>query len=440
MVGVTSLLAALFSLYSIFVRPGFALGVVIISMLVWPEYLRMPVGVVQMSIPRVIAFILIVKLLFNGRGKKITLNRVDLSIFICWVWVIAASFIGGADSGEISRQIGRGLDTVLIYMATRLAIKDTRDIAGLFIPCAFLALFMGVMGVVEAVTFYSPYQKLEVYRAWVWFDKPPEYRLGLLRAKASTEVHIYFGLSMAMLTGILWSVRGYAKSKSLLIVSVISGALGTFSSMSSGPWIAFLAFLGFNAFAFKTSLIKPLIWFIIFVCIGVELASNRHFYSLVGYIALSAGTAWYRVRLMEIAFDNLDEFWLYGVAGNWPHHWGALLDGRGHIDVVNHFLIMGLYGGILAMFLYIYSHYAAIKMSVKFWKRSNVISDRKAIFTLVSLLLGIDVASMSVGLFGPPLMLSFVVLGLIVSVSTFPSQDLKAKSKKNRASNRPLSS
>ncbi len=427
MVGITAALAAIFSVAGLIFRPGFALGLVILTMLVWPEYLRVPMGIMQMSVPRIVALLLFTKLVMSKRWRIFKFNKVDFFVFIGWVWIIFANILGGAETSEITRQIGRGLDTVLIYMVARLALQSSEDLKSLLLPLAGTAIIMGGLGAMEAVTSYSPYQKLDSLRSWVFVQKVEEYRLGFLRAKASTSVHIYFGLSMAIITGILWSLRGYGKLGGLFPIAMIMGILGTLSSMSSGPWISRAAFIFFNLFALKPSLIKPGLWGLMALFIFIELASNRHFYNLVDYIALNSHTAWYRTRLLEVAFEQLHEFWLFGVAGDWPHHWGGILDGRGHVDVVNQFLIVGLYGGLLAMYFYIASHYYAVKKCILYWKKSKSELDRKVIFTLISLMLGIDVASMSVGLFGPPIMLLYLFQGMMVSITEPSFRSIKTK-------------
>jgi hypothetical protein len=120
---------------------------------------------------------------------------------------------------------------------------------------------------------------------------------------------------------------------------------------------------------------------------------------------------------LEVAASQLYEFWLIGVGSNWPHHWGLLLDGRLHIDVVNHFLIVALYGGLPAMFLYILSHWYALKRIVALFRSTGDSTVSKVAFHLGIVLVALDFSTLSVGLFGPPLPLSNMLLGLIVSVT-----------------------
>jgi len=287
-----------------------------------------------------------------------------------------------------------------------------------YVPLAVTALIMGGLGTYEAITTYSPYSNMISYRSWSWINKPPEFRYGFLRAQASTSVPIYFGMAMMLLAGWLWSLRGFSKKKffhSVIVLASISAAL---SSMSSGPWIACFMLITLSFYQGREKLIKPSLYIFIFIAILLEIISNRHFYNLIDYIALNSQTAWYRTRLLEVAFVNLHEYWLFGVGSEWPHHWAMQLDGRKHIDIVNHPLIIALQAGLLGMFLYIYTHYLAIKHVVRIWGSSHGLAQKKLIFMLTATLVALDASSMSVGLFGPPLLMSYLLIGAIMSRSS----------------------
>jgi hypothetical protein len=200
---------------------------------------------------------------------------------------------------------------------------------------------------------------------------------------------------------------------------VLFSAVGaTLSCLSSGPWIALAALLGINYLYSRTYLIKPGVYIVLLFAILIEIASNRHFYHLIDYLALDKTTAWYRTRLIEVAFSNVNEWWIAGVGSSWPNHWANSIDGRGFLDVVNNYLIIALYGGLPALIMYISAHVVAIKRAVLTFRSSRDIPHRQLIFGLVATLVALDFASFSVGLFGPALLLGSMILGFINSVST----------------------
>lgn len=418
MVGITVLVALLLGLLALTRRNnGAAVAVLILSMLVWPEYLRFPLGAFDSSVPRLIALLLLVKAISRGQHKAITPCVVDHYVLLLWIWTIIAAVISSSTASHLTEMIGRGLDTALMYFVVRYYIVTFEDLKGMAWWLGLAAMMMGILGAVEAVTGQSPYAGMTDFRAWHWIDKETEYRLGLMRAKASMSVHIFFGLAMVILTGILWSINRALPSNRFRSLAIIIGFAGALSSMSSGPWLACAMLVLFGLYRLRLQWIKPTLILIVFVAIGLELASNRHFYNLIDYLALDAHTAWYRTRLLEVAFSRLDEFWIIGIGAEWPHHWGMILDGRDHIDVVNHFLIVSLYGGIPALILYVLSHWHALKRIAILMQSTAATPLAMSAFNLGAVLVALDISTMSVGLFGPPLLLSHMLLALIISVT-----------------------
>lgn len=411
---VTTGVAIFFSLLGLTRRyAGAALGVLIFSMLIWPEFLRVPVGPIQMSVPRILALLLLIKFFTRGMHHQLRFNKIDLLVILVWVWTVFATIAAGAEFSQVSQMIGRGLDTVLVYFVARLALLKTDQAVGLFRWLAITALTMCAFGVYEAVTWSSPYHTFSGGNARI--EGYSEIRYGFLRAQASTQVSIYFGMAMMLLTGLIWSVRGYVRQKRMFRLSLLASAIATLSSLSSGPWIAFFMLVGVNSYYKYTRWIKPTLIIILCMAILLELASNRHFYHLIDYLAINSSTAWYRTRLLEIAVNQMGDYWLFGVGSDWPHHWAALLDGRAHIDVVNNFVIIALYGGLLSLLMFVLSHALAIKQAIIAFKTEKSEQERKLLFGLSATLVALDLSSLSVGLFGPALLLSSILLGMLVS-------------------------
>lgn len=400
-------------------RNGAAMGLLIVSLLLWPEYLRVQLGPLAMSAPRLVAVVLLLKFLVNGASDKVRLNLIDGLVVAVWLWTVLATVLLGSEFAQIKEMIGRGLDTVLMYFVARLAFNSPSDAKGLLAGLMFAAFVMGLLGAYEAIFSQSPYQIMRVGIETPWgpgADRA-EYRMGLLRAKGSTTVSIYFGMAMMLVLGVLWSMREYTDRKRAYMLAFTAALIGSLSSMSSGPWLGCAALIGLQFFAYHPYLIKRALLFLTILIVFVEVASNRHFYELIDHLALDSRNAWYRTRLIEIAAGHLNEFWLLGVGSSWPHHWGMLLDGRGIIDVVNNFLILTLYGGVPAALMYVGAHAAAVRSAVLAWQSDKTRQRRNLLSGLICTLIALDLTSLSVGLYGPPLLLSYVLLGMIVSVA-----------------------
>ena len=184
--------------------------------------------------------------------------------------------------------------------------------------------------------------------------------------------------------------------------------------MSSGPQVALAALVLCSAFYWAPHLIGWALGAIGLAATYLEFASNRHFYHLVDYLALSKITAAYRTRLMEVAVQQVHEYWAVGVGSHHPHHWGRMVDGRALIDVVNHFIVVALESGLPGLAMYIAMHVLAIREGMRAWRVARARPTRALAFGLTALLIAVDMASFSVGLFGAPAQMTYIALGALV--------------------------
>lgn len=426
MMAMTIIVALLGAACVLTLRPGRALGVLVMSMFLWPEYMRIPMGLAQMSAPRLIAIVFLVRLLM-GRRPGFRFGRAEWIVLVWWVWDVLAHVLAGSEASETVYAVGRGMDTVLMFFVARLALTDIQAWRGLFWPLGVTALVMGVVGGVEAVGGEYLYQRLYDLSGGAWFDKGQEYRYGLLRARASTGHAIYFGVAMTVIMGWLIALRRFAPSMTMWLTAVCAAVAGTLSSLSSGPMLALTVFVGLRAFFHMRSLIRPALMMLIAMCLVLEFASNRHFYNLIDYISISQETAWYRTRLLEVAASRIGEYWAVGVGSDWPHHWGEMIDGRLHVDVVNNYVIMAISGGLLGLGLYLALQILCVSRVVRAFREGGA-GQRELWFSMGALLLSLMAASMSVGLYGPPLLLSYLVMGGMAS-STAASRGATARGK-----------
>ncbi|WP_025899921.1 hypothetical protein [Sneathiella glossodoripedis] len=286
----TGLIAIGLSVLALMSRPGTAVGIVIFSTLIWPEYLRVGIGPAEMSAPRIIALLLVCKFVLAPRVKLPKISAVDLLVLALWLWTIFAALLS-ENGPKPSRMVGAGLDTVLIYVLARIALTTEKSVRDLITPVALISITMCLFGVFEAATHYSPYHQLEQYRNWVNLGDEAGQRLGFLRARTSTSTPIFFGLAMVLLAAILWATKSHARHIALHWVAIAAAVLGALTSLSSGPWIGCAILFFCNFFEKKTKYIKPMIGISLLGILFVEVVSNRHFYHLISYLGLSGGTA-----------------------------------------------------------------------------------------------------------------------------------------------------
>lgn len=415
MQGPTIIISVLCVIAALVATPARAMCVLIVGMVAWPDYLRIEMGLSQMSVARFTAIALLIRLMMSPRRAGLKLHLVDWLVIIWWVWDVIANMLAGAESSHVNWTIGRAMDTVFPYFCARLAFQSMSDLRECFWPMAMLAAFNCLAGVYESVTFGSPYERLFAYHEWIWMSKEGEFRLGFLRAKAGFAHAIYWGMANVLLAGLLLAIRPLAPARWAGWLAFSCAVVAALTSLSSGPMGAIVILVLCAAISAVPSLIRPAIWTTIGMCIFFEAVSNRHFFQLIDYLALNKSTGWYRAKLIEVAAARWHEYWAVGVGGRWPHHWGMLIDGRQHVDVVNNYIIVALSGGLVGMLLFAAVQVRSMIHGVRGYRATSG-SRRKVFAGLVSTLVAVMCASMSVGLYGPPNTMGFIHVGIMTSL------------------------
>src|ERR1043166_1938838 len=98
----TIAVAVVASIAALVLRPGRATGVIVMSMLLWPEYLRVPMGLAQMSAPRIAAFFLAARMVAGDPLPRWRWADVVGLVWGGWGggWCGVSCVCGGGGGGE----------------------------------------------------------------------------------------------------------------------------------------------------------------------------------------------------------------------------------------------------------------------------------------------------------------------------------------------------
>lgn len=397
-----------FCVLALSVKRGTALGVLVASMVIWPEYTRFEIVVTQMSVTRFVAIILILR--FWSKAK-LEIQFYDKLFIIYWLTSIVMQTIAGADSKLLITTIGRGFDTFIIYFAARVCVVEQIDFKYFVNAIKYPAIVAAILAGRESQTATSIYSSLRQANAWAWSFDVYEARMGSwVRAFGTTLQPIYWGMTMSM-TMMLYAASNVTFNKKFITPTLIFICAGVFFSLSSGPIGSMFTVL-ILSFVIKTK--KRFVLFLrlfLVASIFVELFSDRHFYDMAQYLAMNSATAWYRSKLLSVAINNISEYVLYGVGGNWPKHWGRQIDGRAFVDVVNQYVIVALTGGIVLLSMYVYLLFSPIVRFYKHWNREMtplLNGYRIMAFSLIA----ITLAGFTVGFYNPFEIMMYVILGI----------------------------
>jgi hypothetical protein len=315
------------------------------------------------------------------------------------------------------------LDTWFAYMVVRYIVTNRTRLTTV-IKCAAVALVpLAVLGLIEAVTYWHPFAPLMRYCPWAMFvglDITQQLRFGFARAIGPFSHAILFGCTFAMFLPLIYCLRHEGRAwRTRAHILAGFAVVGTLSSMSSGPWVMLLALIFCLIAERYKRWVKSLFVFGIISCMLIGVVSNRPFYHVIATRIANpvGGAGWHRARLIDLAIERFDEWWLVGYGDQDPG-WGPEL-GMGITDVTNEFILAGVRYGLLGVIALCMVLATAFRGLISADRRLTDPYMKSMCWALGSLLFAIVVTWMSVSFFGQLMPLFYCFLGIIGSFINF---------------------
>jgi hypothetical protein len=426
MTGITLAIAIAGCLLVLCLRPAQAFAVYIILMLFYPSYLVVQLDVFDVSVSRFVVGVLLLRCFASPQLRSsFKWCRLDTWVALSMVVGIGVSVIFSHISvmQVLINRSGVLMDTFFAYLVARLCVTDRVAMVTAVKWIGVAIVPLAVLGVIEALTGWQPYFRTMVYCPWfVHVNIDP--RLGLFRAIGPFGHSIMFGAAFVLFLPFIYCLRHernhWCPLAYLISVIVIIGAL---SSISSGPLMMVLMVIGCMALEHRKVLVKPLIVSAILSCIMVGIISNRPFYHVIAsYSNPVGGTAWHRAKLIDLAIEHFDEWWLGGYGGLDPG-WGKAL-GMGWTDITNHYILIGVQSGLLGVIVFCGVLAAAIMSLVRLYRTVADPVLRSWFWAMGSLIVVLIISFVSCTFFGQTITLFYCVLGMIGSSANLAPKSL----------------
>jgi hypothetical protein len=372
---------------------------------------RLPVvelGPANLTVLRILVLVGIVRLLARGERIANGVNAVD-RLLLAWAMVL----IGGSafhTSDAWTFRIGMVLGDLGVYFLCRVFVQDQEDVRRLFkvlcvalVPLAILMLlekytaqnFFTVMGGSGQITI----------------------RDGHLRAAGPFAHAILAGtvgatcLPMALC---LWRAH-----RANALIGLFAAAGIVFASTSSGP-IMMVVFTCVGLVMWKVRDRLALIrWGTVAAIIGLDVVMKDPVYFLMARIDITGGsTGWYRAQLIRSSLEHLNEWWAVGT--DYTRHWMAtgIYANDIHTDITNHFLQMGVLGGLPLLILFVLMLRAAFRAVGRALRENEGHSPERSflIWTLGAMLFGHAIDFWSISLFDQSISFFYMILAAIGAI------------------------
>ncbi len=367
------------------------------------------IGPLHFHVIRILVVIGLARVMVKGERLAGGVTTLDRLLLLWGVWFICSSFFHTSDT--LVTRLGVALTELGSYFLFRVFLRNADDVYFLFKAFCILTLPLAIAMLVEKVTGTNAFAALGgVY---------PEaaVRDGHFRAQGPFAHAIFAGtFGAACVPTALFVWRSH---RTLGIIGLL-GAVGiVFASGSSGPAMMLVLILALAAWKIRRHL-RGIFSLVILAIIALAIVMNDPVYYVLARIDVTGGsTGWHRAALIDSALRHLGEWWLIGT--DYTRHWmpTGIHANDNHTDITNHYLQMGVSGGIALMLIFVAVLSAAFsKVGRTLGELSDESSEQQImIWILGSILFGHAMNFVSISYFDQSVVFFYLVLAGIAAAS-----------------------
>jgi len=319
-------------------------------------------------------------------------NILDKVMVLWAVWTIASAAFH--KSGVFVYRLGVVYDFLGIYLLFRVFIEGWEGVRNVFKVVSILLLPLAVLMILERVTGKNPL-------ALVGFGPTqPEFRNGYYRAQGAFAHPILAGTVGAVCLPMALSL--WWRNRRVALVGLAATSSMVFTCGSSGPLMTSFSVLAAMALWRIRDHLRGIRWAALLLLLVLNAVMKAPVYYLAMRIDITGGSmGYYRARLIESAFEHLNEWWLTGT--DYTRHWMAsgISANPDHVDMTNQYLVMGVWGGLLLIGLFLAILAVAFSRIGRVSRLSpqGSLEEQFTAWTLGSVLFGHTVAFFSISYF-----------------------------------------
>jgi len=304
------------------------------------------VGVASLTVVRLLIPVGFLRILIRGERIRGGVNALDVLMIVWGVWMVGSVAFHANPESPFVLRVRDLYEAWGLYLLFRVFCQTREDIRTL---CQILAVVLVPIAVAMLA------EKWTGANIFARFGGVPQFstvRNGVIRAQGPFAHSILAGsIGGVCLPAIfpLWRDRRLTAAIGIAACLAI-----VFASGSSGPILAAGSGIGVLLLWPIRERMRLVRWTTAAIYIGLELVMNRPAYFIMADVDLMGGsTSWYRVQLIRSTFQHFNEWWLVGT--DYTRHWmpSGVPSNPTQTDITNHYIAMGVVGGLLLMVLFI---------------------------------------------------------------------------------------
>lgn len=366
------------------------------------------IGPFHFTLVRILVVAGLLRVMMKGERLAGGLRSLDRAM-LSWALVVVCTSVFHHDvSATMIYRLGIAFESLGIFLLFRIFVQDPNDLRQVFRIICVLMVPVAMGMIVEKFTgkncFASAFGD-----AW-----DAEFRQGSYRARGPFVHAILAGtIGAACLPMAIYLWR---KERTIALAGIVATGGIVFASGSSGPIMTMLTILAGIVLWKQRRYMRAVYWLTLLLIFALSLAMNDPVYYLLARIDITGGsTGYHRAALIQAAIDHFSEWWFAGT--DHTRHWMAsgIPANENHTDITNHYLAMGVLGGMPLLLLFVWVLVAAITAVSKALRRAPR-HEQFMIWILGSTLFGHATTFLSISYYAQAIFFLYFLLGSIGSI------------------------
>jgi hypothetical protein len=306
------------------------------------------IGPFHFTVIRILVGVGVIRILVRREQPRNGLigNTLDRLMIVWAAIAIGVSPFHDIPNATLINHLGMVYNTLGIYFLIRCFCQSEEEVKRAVLMVAFLLVPLALEMLNEQLT------NRNLFATFGGVPDSPELRNGRLRSQGPFRHSILAGTVGATCAPLMIGIwREYTLIAKIGLVSCL---LIVVTSASSGPLMS-LIFSALGIFLwYWRHLTRQMRIAAVIAYILLEIVMLAPAYYLIARIDLAGGsTGWHRAKLIESAIEYIGEWWLAGT--DHTRHWMpyGVTWSENHADITNHYIQMGVIGGLPLMFLFI---------------------------------------------------------------------------------------
>ncbi len=370
---------------------------------------ELEIGPLHFPVIRLLIAVGFLRVLAKGERIAGGLNVLDRIMVLWAIWAAASSLFHVEDS--LVTRLGMILNALGAYLLFRVFVQDTEDIRNTFrMVCILLVPLAGAL-LVEKLTGRNCFAVIG------GISEEVAVRHGRFRARGPFAHAILAGTVGAVCFPL--ALAQWRQNRRVALAGLAATGSIVFASGASGPVMTVLSILVALALWRVRDHLRMIRWGAVLLVLALAVAMKDPVYYLLARIDITGGsTGWHRAALIKASIDHLGEWWLAGT--DYTREWmptGVEWNTR-HTDITNHYIAMGVWGGLPLLLLFwgvLVAAFALVGRALRATQNGDV-EQQFLIWTLGAILFGHTATFLSVSYFDQSVVFFYLLLACIGSI------------------------